>query len=289
MSLDDRKGGAASLDAAFERSLLDSAHTDAPSDAATQAAWARFAATAVGTAASTAAVRQGMLVEAVRSSALKWLLLGALGGSAVTAAWMHGVQTADRPSLAQVEPSPTVAPRTAAQRELPPREVAVPAGDSAGALPPLIEVTDMAVSDGSSALGLANPATAPVRNRRALEHVPVLAAPRSRAHLSTTQAPPRAALEQSSTPTSTLDAEVAALDDVRAAISAAAYHRALRLIEQYRQDFPAGELARDADVFEIETLTAQGDRGEATRQADRFLARYPNDPHLARLRGLVGR
>jgi len=288
MSLNDRQGGAASLDAAFERSLLDSAHVDAPSDAATQAAWARFAATAVGTAASTAAVRQGMLVEAVRSSALKWLLLGALGGSAVTAAWMHGVQTADRPSLAQVEPSPTVAPRTAAQRELPPREVAVPAGDSAGALPPLIEVTDMAVSDGSSALGLANQATVAVRSRRAPDPTPVPAA-RSRAHLSATEASPHAALEPSSTPTSTLDAEVAALDAVRAAISAAAFHRALRLIEQYRQDFPAGELARDADVFEIETLTAQGDRAEATRQADRFLARYPNDPHLARLRGLVGR
>lgn len=119
------------------------------------------------------------------------------------------------------------------------------ARDNAGSLPPLLEVTDIAV---------------------ALSSAPQL----------------------SSTPASTLDAEVAALDAVRTAISAAAFQRALRLIEQYRQEFPAGELARDADIFEIETLAAQGERGEATRQADRFLAHYPNDPHLARLRGLIG-
>jgi outer membrane protein assembly factor BamD (BamD/ComL family) len=95
--------------------------------------------------------------------------------------------------------------------------------------------------------------------------------------------------EPASPTASTLDAEVAALDAVRTAISAAALHRALRLIEQYRLDFPRGELARDADVFEIETLVAQGEHREASSQAERFLARYPNDPHLARVKGLAAR
>jgi hypothetical protein len=247
---------------------------------------------AAGTAASTAAARQAVLLEAARSGALKWLLLGALGGGALIAAWMSGGQAADPAPVAQVAVPmltlPDVAPHEPARREIPQQQEAAPARDSAGSLPPLLEVSDIAVADTSSAARLAQRANPVVGRRRAVEAPPRSALP-SKAHRSTAGASARSgAPEPSSPPTSTLDAEVAALDAVRTAIAAAAFQRALRLIEQYRQDFPAGELARDADVFEIETLTAQGERGEATRQAERFLARYPNDPHLARVRGLVG-
>src|SRR5688500_13283903 len=130
MSLNDRES-VASLDAAFERSLLKSARGDGPSDAATEAAWARFASMAAGTAASTAAARPGVLFEAARSSALKWLLLGALGGGAVIAAWMNGGPAADRAPVARgaavsTGPSSDVAQHEQARREAPQQAEAAP-------------------------------------------------------------------------------------------------------------------------------------------------------------------
>jgi outer membrane protein assembly factor BamD (BamD/ComL family) len=88
---------------------------------------------------------------------------------------------------------------------------------------------------------------------------------------------------------STLAAEVAALDAARTAAAAGELDRTLRLLDRYHYEFPAGELAADADVVAIEARAAQGDHAEVARLAARFLARYPNDPHAAEVRRLGGR
>lgn len=84
---------------------------------------------------------------------------------------------------------------------------------------------------------------------------------------------------------STLAAEVAALDAARMAGDA---DETLRLVDRYQYDFPAGELAADAEVVAMEALAAKGDRREVTLRVARFLARYPNDPHAAEVRRLGG-
>jgi hypothetical protein len=86
---------------------------------------------------------------------------------------------------------------------------------------------------------------------------------------------------------STLAAEVAALDAARAAAAAGRPDETLRLVGQYRYDFPDGELRADAEVVAIRALAGKGERAEAARLAARFLARYPDDPHAAEIRRLA--
>ncbi|MET0412785.1 MAG: hypothetical protein ABW217_15885, partial [Polyangiaceae bacterium] len=86
---------------------------------------------------------------------------------------------------------------------------------------------------------------------------------------------------------STLEREVALLDAVRSALTASDFGAALSLIAEYRQQFERGELARDADVFEVEAFAGQGERARAARAAQKFLRLYPRDPHATRLRALA--
>ena len=87
---------------------------------------------------------------------------------------------------------------------------------------------------------------------------------------------------------STLAAEVSRIDTARAANATGEYDEAIRLIQRYHRDFPEGALAPDADVVALEALAAKRDRGEIGRRAALFLARYPADPHAARVKWLAG-
>jgi hypothetical protein len=95
--------------------------------------------------------------------------------------------------------------------------------------------------------------------------------------------PPRAASERASR----LAREVAALDAARASLAIGAAQSALRQIERYRAEFPAGELAADAEAVAIEALAAEGDHSALAQAAQRFLDRYPRDPHAPRVRELA--
>lgn len=98
--------------------------------------------------------------------------------------------------------------------------------------------------------------------------------------VSTPPRPPRA---------STLAAEVRALDAVRTAIAIGAHDQALRLVEGFHRDFPAAQLAADAEVLALEALAAQGNASELESRAARFLRRYPNDPQSPRVKALSAR
>jgi len=88
-------------------------------------------------------------------------------------------------------------------------------------------------------------------------------------------------------PPPTLADEVARIDTARTVTAMGDYDEAVHLIERYHRDFPAGLLAPDADVVALEAAAAKHDHAEVARRAALFLARYPDDPHAARVRYLA--
>jgi TolA-binding protein len=247
-------GGSALMslsDQEFERALLASAKADDPPAQAsadmTARAWAQFSAraAAVGEAARGDAPSSGgtsgpaprRLTGGVR---WRWLLAGALGGSAVTAA------------LFVRRPPAHVASVMVRAAETSPPDTKPPPAVPAPLTPP----------------GRANERPA-VRHDRRRTTAPI-------DRPSVDPAPP-----------STLAAEVAALDAARAAAASRQFDEALRLIGRYHYDFPAGELAADAEVIAIEALDAKNDRAEATRRGSRFVQQHPDDPHAARIKRLL--
>ena len=261
MSSMNRNVEEAELDQLFERTLLESARGDELPRAATKAAWGRFAgAVAVATLSARANGAGGAFVSKVGTRvAAKWLVIGALGGSSLTFAWMRQKQVA-----------------TSSES---PHDVNT---EVTTARPPLPEVPSVVVATPSvSAAPVDEPPATPNRSRRE---------PRRPGALRKAQVSPNAAGKvDAATRTSTLAAEVAALDAARTASSMGNYDGALGLIADYHRDFPAGELSADAAVVAIDALAAKGDEAGAARRAIEFLERYPNDLHAAHVKRVAER
>jgi len=251
----------------FEHSLLASARSDGPTPAEVERAWLAFEADACALAPLLPAL--GARHEAIpraapsaprpwsatlRVRALKWLLIGAVGGGSLVALW----------------------PSRGASPVPPPLPVAVPGG--AGTPEPLapIEIPSGAEPGPQAPAAAATRAeTAVPTQRRAPGPVP--ASP----SLRRTELPP---LRSGMTQESRLTREVAALDAARAALAIGGSARALRQIEAYHREFPGGALEADADVVAIEALAAEGDQVALARAVQRFLRLRPRDPHVARIR-----
>jgi hypothetical protein len=84
-----------------------------------------------------------------------------------------------------------------------------------------------------------------------------------------------------------LQAELSALDQARAALSRRDAAGALRLLDDYAHRFPKRRLDTEATVLRIEALVARGDRTAAARLGKEFLARQPNGPYARRVSSLV--
>lgn len=89
----------------------------------------------------------------------------------------------------------------------------------------------------------------------------------------------------SAPPDSSLAREVAELDRARSAVWARDFDLALRRVEAFHAEFPRSQLAPDAEALAIEALRSKGDESAAERRAQRFLNRYPRDPHAERVGG----
>ena len=251
----------ASEELEFERKLLASARADSgPPDL--PGAWARFAGVlgpivsdpALGRAphvpaASTAGMRPGP------AAAMKWMLLGAIAGSALTTA----VLFRSRPGRIDAPPG-LVAPEAT---------VPVKAGEDAPA--PAAEVV---------------PARASVPVLPAVPHARRVGPGRAHA-LRDFDGAGAAAAESVPVPSSILAAEVSRIDAARSSNAIGDYDETVQLIERYHRDFPAGALGPDADVVALEAVAAKRDRAETARRAALFLSRYPGDPHAARVRWLA--
>jgi hypothetical protein len=271
--------GSDASDAAFERALLESARDDGPPPGATAAAWAKFASVSGGVAsgagADTTHARRAEghgWFQSAPAAPLKWLALGALGGGLLTAAWLKGRPgREDVTALATTTDPAAVVSATPVRATLPaptPRAEAAPEGPApAEELPPRV----------------GPPARREPRPSRA---TPTAAAAGTARSVSAGEKPGSERAGATSA-NSRLSAEVAALDAVRTALAIGAPEQALRGIDAYRREFPQGELTPDAHVLEVEALAAKGDRAATRRESERFLARYPKDPHVTRVRWLA--
>jgi TolA-binding protein len=260
MSSFEREAALHQLDRNFERALIESAHADTLPPAATGAAWERFAAALAGTSAlaRTAGPHASSAAEGgrfgARNLAIKWLVIGALGGASLSAV----VLTAQR------ERSPTIALPATAQA----RPAALPASrDEHRPAPPAIAPAPQART---AVAGPRAPLAGSHQERRV-------------------RRPPTAAVAGTDTTThaATLAAEVSLLDAALSANASGAYDDGLRVIRDYHQRFPSGELSIDADVIALDALAGKRDDARVAVEAERFLTRYPNDPHAAHVRQLI--
>ena len=139
----------------------------------------------------------------------------------------------------------------------------------------------------------APPAAASDLSAAVPDHVPVLSAPATPKRRAASARPALVGaasggrIDGAPGPASRLADEVARIDDARTAAAMGDHDEAIALVDRYHRDFPGGALAADAEVVALEALAAKHDTAELARRAALFLARYPRDPHAARVRNLA--
>lgn len=251
-------------DAEFERWLLRSAESDDLAPAAP--AFAKFAASLgdVSLQPSSPDSPSSSVLSRGGRGAITWFGFGALGGSAVTALLF---------AFARSE-----APNQRAGEAPAPGHSVVSSGAVSAAPPVQVPSRPLQEPQALQTPRIASPSR--VAPRGVERGVP--------AGTSRAVSTPAAARSAQPYASSTLLAEVAMLDAVRAKLSLSDALGALRLLESYGRQFPQGQLARDAAVLSIEALAAAGNPGEARRRATLFLQRSPDDPHAARVRRVLG-
>jgi hypothetical protein len=84
-----------------------------------------------------------------------------------------------------------------------------------------------------------------------------------------------------------LSREVAMLDTARQSVSSDPVGT-LRVLDDYANQFPHGNLAPEALVLRIEALVRSGQRSAAEKLAREYLARNPGSPHARKIATLLG-
>jgi hypothetical protein len=101
-------------------------------------------------------------------------------------------------------------------------------------------------------------------------------------------APAVKAKSPASARSSTLDEEVASIDQARLAVTRGDAPTALQIVGAYDAKFPNGALAQESAEIRIEALFAEGHRAAAERLAAKFTAAHPTSPYVHRLHALLG-
>ena len=258
-----------------ERRLLRSARIDVPTRSGklrTVAAMGLAAATAAGTSgASAATAGAGLMV--------KWMALGALGGTIALGAaggltpLVRGFER--HPSPAVITHAPPAAPRAARPvlDALPLRTLSpdiAPTGRPDETEPPLAPSTPAAPTAPVVATGRreppGHPADSPATRTLTPQQEPAV--------------PPPVAV-------TTLAAEVGALDEARRTLASGDADGALRALDAYERRFSRRRLGTEATVLRIEVLLAQGRRPEAHRLGDDLLAAEPDGAYAQHVRSLL--
>jgi hypothetical protein len=86
---------------------------------------------------------------------------------------------------------------------------------------------------------------------------------------------------------STLAAEVAALERAQAALAGDDAELALRALDRYQARFPRGRLSSEETVLRVRALLAAGDRDRAGALAESFSAAHPGSSYARRMGDLV--
>lgn len=116
--------------------------------------------------------------------------------------------------------------------------------------------------------------------------VELSAPPSARAAPSASVAPSPAVTNAPSARRADVAREVALLDAARSALVAGDAKKALQLLDVLDQ-LPGRALGPEATVLRVRALLAQGERAEARRVADSFVASAPNAPQAAVLRSIL--
>lgn len=236
------------------RELLDSARLDDVSAAATQAAWSKFAG-----AVSVLATQTGLPGAGEAAFVLGRTKRGAFAASAAALPWLVLGALAGSTVAAVWRGSVT---------------------------PPADRVTGTSTPAIARVPPAALPMAAP-RIASTLAQEPPRPTASSRAE---PPSRPRASMRlppATSSSSRSLAAEVAQLDAARTALEIGAFDAAKRLLLQFHQKFPQGELRVEAMVLRLEVLAASGERAAMQREGARFLADHGNDPHADRIRQLT--
>jgi hypothetical protein len=88
-------------------------------------------------------------------------------------------------------------------------------------------------------------------------------------------------------PSDSITAELSQIEAARSALRGGDPGRSLRLLSEYTQQYPKGNLRTEATVLRIEALSASGDHTAASRLGKQFLAQSPNGPYARRIRSLL--
>jgi hypothetical protein len=241
---------------AWEQSVISSAGLDAPSPEFRQhlAQKLGLASAAVGIATTTTSAAKAL----GGSLWLKWVALGfAVGLSGMGAAFYATNPAASEKGAPQAAAawSPTPPPMAP--------QAVVPANDSAEA----------ASADRAPEPALARGVPA-ASNPSAPPSVPSAAGPLGTASFATPGQ-------------SELAAETAAIQAVRASLTARQADRALRQIDQYERGFPAGLFLLEAEVLRIDSYAELADRASVKQLGDRFLTAHPDSPYARHVRTLL--
>ncbi|MES1174488.1 MAG: hypothetical protein ABUL62_09165 [Myxococcales bacterium] len=260
---------------ALLKSLLSAARDEAPNHAALQrtltavgvgSALIATAGTASAAAAGSVVAAQGVAgaaslggAKGVASATLlvviKWLGAGAIAGILATSAIYAVTESAlPPPSAAPVPVGKATAPAIVKARS--------------GAAVPALEAPEQ-IAEPTASAAPAAPSAAPVAS--------VIAS-----------APQPISVSAEVDPAAPLAAELALLDSARQALAAGNSARALRALNDYDVRFEHPNLAPEALYLRLEALTLQGDKAGTQAVARRLLRSYPNGPHAARARSVLG-
>lgn len=244
----------------FEARLLSSAKDDGPSPASRHRIVAGLG-VGLSPALMTSGVQAGhfrWLRRIVERLKVSWPVGAGIAAAAVAAAAL-----VDPPSFSARgdEPSDSApaAPNTAAVAAPPSEAPSSPEDSSESAAAPTPDASESVTEESS-------PAARPASRR----------------------APARASRDADGEQASALSQELALLDAARAAIAQGNPRRALRLLDEHGQRFTKPRLPTEASVLRIEALVRSGDRAQARKLGEAFLARHVNGPYERRVRSLIG-
>ena len=131
-------------------------------------------------------------------------------------------------------------------------------------------------------------ATAPVAVTAAVEAAPAVS-PLPPVEEAPAAAPRVARAEASSSAAADLSEQIRLIEAARSGVAAHDSKAALSALDGYAAKFPRGSFGQEATVLRIRAVDQAGDSARATAMAKSFIARFPNSPHVARLKPIAER
>jgi hypothetical protein len=95
--------------------------------------------------------------------------------------------------------------------------------------------------------------------------------------------------DSSAAATADLSEQIRLIEAARSGVAAHDSKAALAALDSYSAKFPRGSFGQEALVLRIRAVDQAGDSARATAMAKSFVARFPNSPHVARLKPIAER